>query len=173
MCKNPQLGDLVRSSRSVQARVQGQVHVTCVTEHGGTRDRRRSRPEREPGGEQMGRDTCRNSRPCISPHSNVCTKLLALLGNKTSKEDVITCWLRQGTSTKRLSIRHSQCCYCTSLYVQPAGMEVKVGGFAGCVCTCTRTLQVPRRCIPVAGQCKLMCKVRGACAPSVRRAWCI
>ncbi|PKK50617.1 hypothetical protein CI102_4791 [Trichoderma harzianum] len=25
-------------------------------------------------------------------------------------------------------------------------MEVKVGGFAGCVCTCTRTLQVPRRC---------------------------
>ncbi|KAM6477730.1 hypothetical protein HDV62DRAFT_194684 [Trichoderma sp. SZMC 28011] len=32
------------------------------------------------------------------------------------------------------------------LNVQPAGMEVKVGGFAGCVCTCTRTLQVPRRC---------------------------
>jgi hypothetical protein len=83
--QKPAIGGLVRSSRSVQARVQGQVHVTCVTEHGCTRDRRRSRPEREPGGEQMGRDKCRNSRPCISPHSNVCTSSWHCSGIKHRK----------------------------------------------------------------------------------------
>lgn len=63
-------------------------------------------------------------------------------GIKRRREEVITCWLRQGMSTKRLSIRHSQLLLPVCMYSPQAWRSRLVG----CVCTCTHTLQVPRRC---------------------------
>lgn len=73
-------------------------------------------------------------------------KLLALLGNKTVEGGGHHLLAEARYEYQKVKHKALAVLLLYRLYVQPAGMEVKVGGFAGCVCTCTRTLQVPRRC---------------------------